>query len=346
MNNQNNSIEIATKIKQLAKEIGFDLICITDPDLSSEKTRLHEWLKNDYAGDMQYLKCNFTKRINPNELLPNVKSILSLGMSYSNLKLNNKSCNNIASFALAADYHQIMDSCLKQLLQAIQTQTNIAANWCIFSGNGPILEKALAAKAGLGWIGKNSLVINKTFGSYIFLGEILTDLALPTDAPTTNHCGKCTKCSKACPTGALDIPYQVNAKKCISYLLSVNRTTIPEDLRSAIGTRIFGCEACQNVCPWNKKTAAIKNYSLFTPTNNFNNTDLGTLLLWDKTTFLEKTTGLPIQRISYEMWLRNIAVALGNSPNSPKIFAALKARQTYPDKLVSEHVNWALQQHS
>jgi len=267
------------------------------------------------------------------------KTVISCAMNY--LPNCNKSVH-ISRYALGRDYHKVIHKRLKKL--AGEIKNNIGDfNYRCFVDNIKILEKHLAIQAGLGWQGKNSLIINHEFGSWIFLGEIVTDLELPIDVPyKKNHCGNCTRCINACPTGAISDNGEVEVSRCISYLTIEHRGSIPENLRPLMGQHIYGCDDCQVICPWNR-FAKITAEPDFQVRHNLNSADLITLFTWSEQEFSEKTQGSAIRRIGYECWLRNIAVALGNTPKNPKIIAALRTKLNYPSALVREHVQWALQ---
>jgi epoxyqueuosine reductase len=250
----------------------------------------------------------------------------------------------VSRYALGRDYHKV----LRKRLQALATRLEKTIGpfgYRVFVDSAPVLEKALAEKAGLGWIGKHSNLLDRSAGSWFFLGELYTDLPLPVDSPVGNHCGDCTRCLAACPTGAIVAPYRVDARRCISYLTIELRTAIPESLRPLMGNRIYGCDDCQAVCPWNRFARATEEPD-FAPRNGLDAPQLRALFAWDEATFLERTAGSPIRRIGHECWLRNIAVALGNAPASDANRRALEARADHPSALVREHVNWALERQS
>jgi epoxyqueuosine reductase len=246
----------------------------------------------------------------------------------------------ISRYALGRDYHKLIRNRLQKLASRIEVETG-PFGYRAFTDSAPILEKALARNAGLGWIGKHTLVINRDAGSYFFLGEILTDLPLPIDAPASAHCGTCTRCIEVCPTQAIIGPYQLDARRCISYLTIESKDPIPEDLRPLLGNRVFGCDDCQLVCPWNKFAQATHEED-FAPRHGLDGVKLVELFAWTEDEFLARTEGMPIRRAGYAGFMRNVAVALGNAPGSPAVFAALAARADDPSPLVREHVAWAL----
>lgn len=290
-----------------------------------------------------------TKRSRPAELMPGTLRIISVRMDYlppgsritENLTQPEKAY--ISRYALGRDYHKVIKQRLTLLANKI-TENVGSFGYRAFVDSAPVMEKPLAEKAGLGWIGKHTNLLNAKAGSWFFLGELYTDLPLPIDQAATNHCGSCNACIDICPTQAIVGPYQLDARRCISYLTIENRGPIPEEFRSHIGNRIFGCDDCQLICPWNK-FAKHTDEKDFQPRHGLANAELVELFLWNETEFLEKTSGSAIRRAGYEGWLRNIAVALGNAPSSPKIIAALQTRQYHPSELVREHVDWALAQH-
>ncbi len=341
--------QLASEIKTWAKTLGFQGIGITDTDLSQHEGHLKTWLAKKFHGDMDYMEKHGTKRSRPEELIPGTIRIISVRMDYlppdieTVAILRNRNKAYISRYALGRDYHKVIRQRLQKL--AVKIQENIKAfNYRAFVDSAPVLEKALAEKAGLGWIGKNTLVLNQKAGSYFFLGEIYTDLPLPCDKPIKEHCGNCTACIDVCPTKAIIGPYQLDARRCISYLTIEYKKSIPVEFRKLIGNRIFGCDDCQLTCPWNR-FANFTHEKDFQPRHNLDNQDLVDLFSWDENTFLDKTQGSAIKRAGYECWLRNIAVALGNAPSTPEIISSLESRKNDKSELVREHVKWALDQH-
>jgi epoxyqueuosine reductase len=333
-------------IKQWGKDLGFQQVGITDPNLSQYESHFLAWLANHFHGEMHYMEVHGTKRYHPNQLIPNTLRIISVRMDYlppstDMLKvLQNNKMGYISRYALGRDYHKLIRKRLTMLAEKISQQIG-TFGFRVFTDSAPVLEKPLAEKAGLGWIGKHTNLINREAGSWFFLGEIFTDLPLPTDTPVKNHCGSCSACIDICPTQAIVGPYQLDARRCISYLTIELHGSIPIEFREAIGNRIYGCDDCQLVCPWNRfaKPTAEKE---FHPRHGLDSTDLITLFSWTEEAFLKKTEGSAIRRIGYERWLRNIAVALGNAPKDLLITNALKSRLNDPSEIVREHVEWAL----
>lgn len=291
-----------------------------------------------------------TRRSRPAELIPGTTRVICARMDYlpegareaeALLEENDKGL--ISRYALGRDYHKVLRKRLQKLADRIEGEIG-AYGYRVFVDSAPVLEKALAEKAGLGWIGKHSNVLSREAGSWFFLGEIYTDLPLPVDAPAQEHCGSCRRCIDVCPTQAIVAPFRVDARRCISYLTIELRGAIPESLRAAIGNRIFGCDDCQMVCPWNR-FAQFSEEDDFTPRPGLDAAELVELFSWDEETFLARTEGSAIRRIGHECWLRNIAVALGNAPHTPAVIEALEGRQDHPSALVREHVEWALERH-
>lgn len=341
--------ELSRKIKQWGQNLGFQQIGIIDTDLSTYEPKFLNWLAQGFHGKMEYMEKHGTKRTRPQDLIPNSIRIISVRMDYLPPEteimkvLNNPKKAYISRYALGRDYHKLMRKRLENLAQQIKNEV-VSTRYRVFCDSAPVLEKAIAEKAGLGWIGKHSNVINSKAGSYFFLGEIYTDLPLETDPPQTkSHCGSCTACITICPTQAIVAPYVVDARRCISYLTIELRDAIPVEFRPMIGNRIYGCDDCQLCCPWNK-FSKFTNENDFHPRHQLQNSDLLTLFNWSEAEFLKKTEGSAIRRIGYECWLRNIAVALGNAPFDPTIVEALKQKMDYPSDLVREHVVWALKQ--
>jgi epoxyqueuosine reductase len=339
---------LAAEIKVWGRELGFQQVGIADTDLSAAERRLQDWLDQGYHGEMDYMARHGTKRSRPNELVPGTLRIISVRMDYLpeersviRERLDDPSAAFISRYALGRDYHKLLRKRLQQLADRIARRIGPFA-YRVFVDSAPVLEKALAAKAGLGWIGKHTNLINRHAGSMFFLGEIYTDLPLPVDSETTDHCGSCTACIDVCPTRAIVAPYRLDARRCISYLTIELRGPIPEEFRTAIGNRIYGCDDCQLVCPWNRY-ARLTEETDFMPRHGFDAAGLIELFRWDEATFLHRTEGSAIRRIGYECWIRNIAVALGNAPPSTEILEALASRMDDPSPLIREHVRWALQ---
>jgi len=340
--------KLAHDIKLWGQELGFDQVGITDCNLTSEEPQLENWLAKNYHGNMEYMARYGLMRARPTELQPGTRSIVSVRMNYlpplAKIAhvLNNPTQGYISRYALGRDYHKVLRQRLKQLGERIQQATG-SLQFRPFVDSAPIMERPLADKAGLGWTGKHTLLINQQAGSFFFLGELLIDLTLPIDEPTQPACGNCSACLQICPTGAIVAPYQLDARRCISYLTIELDGPIPEEFRSLIGNRIYGCDDCQLICPWNRYaiTSAEKDFS---PRHELHTPELLTLWSWNEKTFLKTTEGSPIRRIGFEKWQRNIAVALGNGPVSEAVLQALEAKLDEATALVQEHIAWALQQ--
>lgn len=341
--------QLALDIKQWGLELGFQQVGITDIDLGTAEAQLEQWIAKGYQGSMSYMTRHGQKRSRPEQLLPGTQRIISVRMDYSpDLPLHKTIRTEpnqavISCYATGRDYHKVLKNRLqalaKKICQVVDTQT-----YRVFVDSAPVLEKPIAAKAGLGWQGKNTNIINRQAGSYFFLGELYTDLPLPIDQPVSNHCGSCHACLDICPTQAIVAPYQLDARRCLSYLTIENKGSIPIEFRKNLGNRIYGCDDCQIVCPWNRY-AKPSNEADFKPRHHLDNSDLLDLFAWSEATFLAKTEGSAIRRIGHTGWLRNIAVALGNAPSTPAIRQALQAALSHPSSLVREHVAWALAQH-
>jgi epoxyqueuosine reductase len=342
-------IELAAKIKQWGKEFGFAEVGITDIDLSEHEAQLQRWLNNGYHGEMSYMAAHGMKRARPAELVPGTQRIISVKMNYlppeaSFAKaLANKNTAYISRYALGRDYHKVIRNKLKKLGQRIEQEVG-QFGFRPFVDSAPVLERQLAEKAGLGWRGKNSLLINKQAGSWFFLGELFVDLPLPVDNPNSEEgCGKCTACLTLCPTGAIVEPYVVDARKCISYLTIELQGPIPEQYRPLLGNRVYGCDDCQLVCPWNRY-GQLSTEDDFAPRKNLKDQELITLFNWSEEAFLKNTEGSPIRRIGFERWQRNLAVGLGNAPFNEHIIDTLEKAHIHSTELVKEHIEWALEQ--
>jgi epoxyqueuosine reductase len=341
---------LAQSIKNWGRELGFQQVGISGLDLAEHEQHLQRWLDAGYHGEMDYMAAHGSKRSHPDELVPGTLSVVSLRMDYlpgdthMAQLLNEPEKAYVSRYALGRDYHKLIRKRVQQLAERIQ-QAIGPFGFRAFVDSAPVLEKAIAEQAGLGWIGKNTLVLNRKAGSFFFLGELFVDLALPVDAPhASEHCGRCTACLDICPTAAFVGPYVLDARRCISYLTIELKSAIPEELRPLIGNRVFGCDDCQIVCPWNR-FARPTGQSDFQPRHNLDNSELAALFMWDEATFLSNTEGSPLRRAGYERWLRNLAVGLGNAPSTIPVLQALEARRDSPSELVREHVEWALRQH-
>ena len=342
--------QLAFNIKHWGVEMGFDAVGISDGDLSEHEAHLNAWLAKGMQGDMDYMHKHGTKRTNPAELVEGTKRVISVRMDYApaDIKaaedvIQDENVGYISRYALGRDYHKVLRARLKKLAQRIQAEIG-EFGYRVFTDSAPVMEKALAEKAGLGWIGKHSNLLDSKTGSWFFLGEIYVDLPLPTDDPATNHCGSCRKCIDICPTQAIVGPYQVDARLCISYLTIELKGSIPVELRSKLGNRIYGCDDCQFVCPWNKFAQTTKEAD-FTPRQHLTDQTLVDLFSWSEEEFLKNTEGSAIRRIGYQSWLRNIAVALGNAQSNTSTIKSLQARLETAEPQLKEHILWALDQH-
>ncbi len=341
--------QLAEQIKDWGKQLGFQQIGICDTDLATHETYLLRWLKLKRHGTMEYMQRHGTLRSRPADLLPGTLRVISVRMDYRTPSkplqsvLDNPDAAAISRYALGRDYHKVIRRRLQKLADQISTEVG-DFGYRAFVDSAPVLEKALAQKAGLGWIGKHSNLLNDQAGSWFFLGELYTDLPLPIDPPAKEHCGSCRRCIDACPTDAIVGPFEVDARRCISYLTIELKGSIPEVFRKPMGNRIYGCDDCQLVCPWNKFAEDTQETD-FQPRHSLDDVSLVSLFRWTAEEFDHRTKGSPIRRIGYERWLRNIAVALGNASSSAEVIQALNARAQDPSPLVREHVDWALAQH-
>jgi epoxyqueuosine reductase len=343
-----NPTQLANQIKEWGNELGFQQIGITDTDLQPYQGHFLTWLEKQFHGEMDYMLAHGSKRYHPEELVPGTIRVITARIDYlppdtHMVKvLQNPEQGYISRYALGRDYHKLIRKRLQQLAEKIATETH-PFGYRTFADSAPVLEKPLAEKSGLGWIGKHTNLLNRQAGSWFFLGEIYTDLPLPIDEPVKNHCGTCRSCIDVCPTQAIVAPYQLDARRCISYLTIELRGSIPEELRPLIGNRIYGCDDCQLFCPWNR-FAKPTDEKDFHPRHQLAEPQLIDLFLWTEDEFLTKTAGSAIRRIGYECWLRNIAVALGNAPADEKIVPKIQKKKHDPSPLVKEHVEWALKQ--
>ncbi|MCK9636495.1 MAG: tRNA epoxyqueuosine(34) reductase QueG [Methylobacter tundripaludum] len=343
-------ITLALQIKQWGQELGFQQVGITDTAMPEAEAHLQNWLDNGFHGEMDYMQRHGLKRSRPELLQPGTVRIISVRMDYlpepaatMKQQMDDPSSAYISRYALGRDYHKLMRGRLQKLADKIQSEIGplLPDSMRAFVDSAPVLEKALAEKAGLGWIGKHSNVINRKAGSWFFLGELFTNLPLPIDSPATAHCGECRACLDICPTQAIVAPYQVDARRCVSYLTIELHGSIPENLRPLIGNRIYGCDDCQIICPWNR-FAKLTGERDFNPRHRLDTQQLLEVFAWTEAEFLAKTEGSAIRRIGHQRWLRNIAVALGNAPASPLITDALKPMLDHESEMVREHVIWAL----
>lgn len=342
---------LAKKIRQWGQTLGFQQVGFTGTGLKKAEAQLDNWLKAGHHGEMTWMAQHGTKRSRPAELVPNTLRIISVRMDYlpesdvdSIQILHNPELGYISRYALGRDYHKLMRKRLQRLADHIE-QAIGPFGYRVFVDSAPVLEKPLAQKAGLGWIGKHTNLLHRQAGSWFFLGELFTDLPLPADAANNeDHCGTCQACIEVCPTQAIIAPYQLDARRCISYLTIELKGSIPIEFRAAMGNRIYGCDDCQLLCPWNR-FAQTTQESDYLPRHNLAAPKLVDLFNWDESMFLKYTEGSALRRLGHERWLRNIAVALGNAPKLPQVIDALQQRKDGSSPLVQEHILWALEQH-
>lgn len=338
---------LAKHIKQWGKSLGFQDVRICDPDLSAYESELQQWLAAGYHGEMGYMENHGDLRCRPDALHPGTIRIISVRMDYLPPQpafaetLAQPHSGYISRYAVGRDYHKLIRKRLAQLGKQIE-QAIEGLSYRPFVDSAPILERPLAEKAGLGWIGKHTLLLNESAGSFFFLGELLVNLPLPKDDTTQNACGRCVACMKICPTQAIIAPYTLDARRCISYLTIEHSGSIPVELRTALGNRIYGCDDCQLICPWNHY-AQISTEPDFAFKPIWADVSLLTLFQWDEPTFLANTAGTPIRRIGYQRWQRNLAVAIGNAPYDEALLAALQAKPA-ASEMVQEHIEWAISQ--
>jgi epoxyqueuosine reductase len=343
--------QLARDIARWGRELGFQEIGIADTELSEAEEHLHRWLAAGRHGDMEYMARHGTARSRPGELVAGTLRVISARMNYrpegadASAVLADPERAYVARYALGRDYHKVLRARLARLVERIEAEVG-PFGYRVFTDSAPVLEVALAAKAGLGWRGKHTLLLTRDAGSYFFLGEIYTDLPLPPSAPVTAHCGTCSACIAACPTGAIVAPYELDARRCISYLTIEHHGAIPEALRPLIGNRVYGCDDCQIACPWNKFAPITGEADFHAVRNGLDRATLVELFAWTQEEFEARHAGSAIRRIGYERWLRNIAIGLGNAPRSNAVVAALRARADDPSPLVREHVAWALARHA
>lgn len=345
-------VTLASRIKSWSKTLGFQEITIADAnmDVTGVESGLNAWLDKGYHGNMQFMAKHGTKRTRPAELVPGTMRVISVRMNYMPSHVENSwdviqdgEKAFISRYALGRDYHKVLRARLQKLADQI-TQEIGEFGYRAFSDSAPVMEVEWAAKSGLGWRGKHTLLLTREAGSLFFLGEIYTDLPLPIDEPMGNYCGSCSKCIDICPTQAIVGPYELDARRCISYLTIELKDSIPVPLRPLIGNRVYGCDDCQLVCPWNK-FSKMTNENDFSVRHGLDNTTLAELFAWDENEFNTKMAGSPLRRIGHEQWLRNLAVGLGNAPSTPTVIEALQSRRDDESALIREHVQWALQQH-
>ena len=340
---------LAAKVKQWGRALGFQAVGIADTDLAPAEGRLAEWLRMGWQGEMDYMARHGPLRARPGELVPGTLRVISCRMDYAPAggdeweALGDGRRAYVARYARGRDYHKLLRARLQKLCDRIRAEAG-AFGYRVFADSAPVMEVELAAGAGIGWRGKHTLLLSRDAGSWFFLGEIYCDLPLPVDGRAGEHCGSCTKCIDVCPTQAIRAPYLLDARRCISYLTIEHKGAIPEELRAPIGNRVYGCDDCQLVCPWNgfAKPSAEEDFRV---RNGLDSASLVELFGWSADEFDARMRGSAIRRIGYERWLRNLAVGLGNAPRSPQVLAALRARRDHPSPLVREHVEWAVSRH-
>ena len=342
--------DLADAIKREGLALGFQQVGVAGVDLGEAESRFKSWLARGFHGEMSYLSRHGSKRTRPAELVPGTVRVVSARMDYwpegsadPEEMLDRSPHAYVSRYALGRDYHKVLRARLRRLAQFIRDRVG-GSGYRVFVDSAPVLEKPLAQNAGLGWIGKHTNLLNANAGSWFFLGELFTDIPLPLDVPARDHCGTCTACIDICPTGAIVAPYVLDARRCISYLTIELRGSIPTEFRRAIGNRIFGCDDCQLVCPWNK-FAVPSGEAEFAPRHSLDVALLVDLFRWSESDWDAGTRGSALRRAGYEGWLRNLAVALGNAQSSPEVVAALGERIDHPSEVVREHVLWALEQH-
>jgi epoxyqueuosine reductase len=342
---------LAADIRRWGEELGFQQVGIADTDLDREEQRLLEWLRMGRHGAMDYMARHGVTRSRPAKLVPGTLRVITARLDYrppgarsSAAVLADPTKAFVARYALGRDYHKVLRGKLQRLASRIRDSVG-DFGYRVFTDSAPVLEVALAARSGLGWQGKHTLLLTRDAGSWFFLGEIYTDLPLPVTPAQAAHCGSCSACIDVCPTGAIVAPYQLDARRCISYLTIELRGSIPEELRPLIGNRVYGCDDCQLCCPWNRYAQDAEEPS-FAVRNGLDDADLVALFAWTEAEFSARMKGSAIRRIGYERWSRNLAVGLGNAPSSSAVIAALRARADDPSSLVREHVAWALARHT
>ncbi len=338
---------LALQVKDWGVELGFQKIGIAGVDLERDAELLDAWLAAGRHGEMGYMARHGTRRARPAELVPGTLRVVSARMDYlprdalaANAVLEDPTRAYVSRYALGRDYHRVLRSRLARLATRLAAAAG-SAGYRAFTDSAPVLEKALARDAGLGWIGKHTNLLDRNDGSWFFLGEVFTDLPLPVDAPVSAHCGSCTACIDVCPTRAIVGPWQLDARRCISYLTIELDGTIPEEFRAAIGNRVYGCDDCQLVCPWNRYAKVSAEHD-FRARHGLDRASLIELFAWTEAEFLARTEGSAIRRIGYQRWLRNLAVALGNAPPSSEAISALESRRTVAAPVLREHIDWAL----
>ncbi len=350
MNTGHSPADLSQRVKRWGREAGFDAVAVSGVELAEEEARLLEWLGRGWHGAMDYMARHGPRRARPAELVPGTASVVTVRLDYgpreareANEVLADPALAFVSRYATGRDYHKVLRSRLQALAERMVAELG-EFPYRAFTDSAPVMEVALAARSGLGWQGKHTLLLTSDAGSYYFLGELFVGLDLAKDEPAANHCGTCERCIDACPTRAIVAPYQLDARRCLSYLTIENPGPIPEEFRAALGNRIYGCDDCQLACPWNKfaKAAALPDFAV---RNGLDAATLVDLFAWTREQFDTRLEGSAIRRIGHVRWLRNIAVALGNAPTSPAVLQALQARADDPEPLVREHVAWALRRH-
>ncbi len=342
-----------SKIREWAQTLGFQAVGVSNIDLGKEETYLKQWLAKGFHGDMDWMERHGTKRTRPAELVPETLSIISVRMDYLPTEthdpimvLNHPELGYVSRYALGRDYHKVMRNRLQKLADKINQElksSDTEMKYRVFVDSAPVMEKPIAVNAGLGWMGKHTNILSQDAGSWFFLGEIYTNLPLEESQAVTDHCGDCTACIDICPTQAIVKPYELDAKRCISYLTIEHKGVIPEEFRKPMANRIYGCDDCQLVCPWNR-FAVNTDETDFEIRNNLDASSLLSLFAWTEEEFLKKLEGTAIRRIGHERWQRNIAIALGNAPSSPHVIQALNEKYESSSEIVREHITWALKQ--
>ena len=351
MNTAVREASVEERVKRWGRELGFDAIAIAGTELAQEEARLIDWLGRGWHGEMDYMARHGARRARPAELVPGTVSVITARLNYAPAEardswdvLEDPQAAFVSRYALGRDYHKVLRAKLQSLAERMAVELG-EFHYRVFTDSAPVMEVSLAARSGLGWRGKHTLLLSRDAGSLFFLGELFVSLDLAKDAPVTEHCGTCARCIAICPTAAIVAPYQLDARRCISYLTIEHHGAIPEELRPLMGNRIYGCDDCQLICPWNKY-AKIASDADFAVRNGLDSAGLVELFAWTEEEFAKRFEGSAIRRIGHEKWLRNIAVALGNAPTSPAIIESLRARARHPSPLVREHVQWALARHT
>jgi epoxyqueuosine reductase len=341
--------DFSLQIKRIGLDLGFQQVGITDTRLDAHHAHYLNWIDQNYHGEMSYMARNLEKRLNPELMVPDTLSVICVRLDYRIDEgnwpvdlLDHGELAYVSRYALGRDYHKLMRKRLQRLATRISELVD-NMGYRVFTDSAPVLEKALAAKAGIGWQGKHSNILHRNHGSWFFLGEIYTDLKLEIDQPVENHCGRCTACIDVCPTKAIVAPYVVDARRCISYLTIEHKSAIPVEFRAAIGNRIYGCDDCQLFCPWNR-FSKLSHESDFEPRHGLDRISLLECYAWSREDFELKMQGSAIRRIGYQSWLRNIVIALGNADHDPYIISTLQSDYAKHNRFIQEHIDWAIQQ--